>query len=268
MPAQAIHVQAAMLRSGRGHGISDTILTHMPHMRGERTSHWCRGCVLKLTDGELLEDHATGRIRVAAVRTKKSLEVVVPDGQLSLMDSAFEVKDLTPVRVSLVSISAQLMSLLVRDPGLLYRISPDQLEELVCDRLFEMGLEPKRIGASNRKDGGVDIVFWPRAKGSFPFLGAAQVKHHGNQSYAEGPGTVRDFAGAMATHKFSAGLIVTNTSFTPDARWFARKQGQLLRLRDLGDLRRWLRGEFGEEEWREIPSEIELCPGVVVRIRN
>ncbi|MBI5489933.1 MAG: hypothetical protein HY905_21535 [Deltaproteobacteria bacterium] len=39
-------------------------------------------------------------------------------------------------------------------------------------------------------------------------------------------------------------------------------------LRGLTDIRRWLVGNFGDDaEWREIPREIELCPGVIVRIR-
>jgi hypothetical protein len=131
-----------------------------------------------------------------------------------------------------------------------------------------MGFEPKRVGPLTRKDGGVDILFWPKAKGAFPFLGAAQVKHHRNSVTSEGVRTVRDFAGVMAGHPFAAGLIVTNTSFSPDAEWFAREHARLVRLRDFVDIRRWLLGNFSDEaEWREIPRSLELCPGVVVKIR-
>ena len=66
--------------------------------------------------------------------------------------------------------------------SLLHQISPEQFEEFICDRLYAMGLEPKRIGEINRKDGGVDVIFWPRLGGAFPFLGVAQIKHHYNSN--------------------------------------------------------------------------------------
>ena len=41
----------------------------------------------------------------------------------------------------------------------------------------------------------------------------------------------------------------------------------VLRLRDLADLCRWMQDDFvTESEWREIPTEIELAPGVTVAI--
>ncbi len=80
---------------------------------------------------------------------------------------------------------------------------------------------------------------------------------------------MRDFAGAIAGQPFTAGIFVTNTSFTPDARWFAGRQEGLVRLRGFADIRRWMLDDFDDDaEWRELPSSITLCPGVVVRIRD
>ena len=71
----------------------------------------------------------------------------------------------------------------------------------------------------------------------------------------------------MQLHGFNAGLLVTNTSFTPDAEWVAERRALLMRLRDFEDLARWLRDEYPREaEWREIPAEIEMCPGVVIKL--
>lgn len=62
-------------------------------------------------------------------------------------------------------------------------------------------------------------------------------------------------------------MIVTNTSFTADAHWFATNNPTLLRLRDIQDLRRWLKNDFvNEYEWREIPDQIELAPGIHIAI--
>lgn len=172
------------------------------------------------------------------------------------------------LRIELISVSETLSQQMRLDPALIHQLAPDQFEELICERLFAMGFEPRRVGNINRKDGGVDVVFWPREYVAFPFLGAAQVKHHRNPMTKEGPRSVRDFTGAMSAHPFNAGLLVTNTGFTPDATWFAQKNAALLRLRGFRDIQRWLGDNFtDEEEWKEIPSSIELCPGVVIKIR-
>lgn len=221
--------------------------------RGQRTTHWCCKCILA-SDPEP-PDPITGRIRIPAIQV--------------LGASSSSQQTIQPIRIEVVGVASVLTKQLAEDPALVHSISPEQFEEFVCDRLFAMGLEPRRVGAVNQKDGGVDIVFWPRQTSAFPFLGAAQVKHHRNPSFKEEPSTVRDFAGVLSGHPFNAGLIVTNTSFSPDAEWFARHHARLVRLRGFSDIRRWMFGPFDDDdEWREMPSSIELCPGVVIKIRE
>jgi len=126
-----------------------------------------------------------------------------------------------------------------------------------------------RLTGSNRrgKDGGVDIVAYPEGS-AVPFLIGVQAAHH--RTNRKTPvGKVRDFHGVLASSNspFHIGMIVTNTSFTPDAEWFAQNNQKLLRLRDLQDLKRWLREDFvNEHEWREIPDQIELAPGIRIRV--
>lgn len=245
---------------------------HDPHpfarqFRGQPTTHWCRECILASQPGP--KEIPTGRIRVPAVRVlgrplseRQHAALPLEQGEHS------ELPLFKPVQIQVVSVSDALVGWLVQDPSRLHDLTPGEFEQFVCDRLFAMGFEPKQIGSTHQKDGGIDIVFWPRGQVSFPFLGAAQVKHHRDPRRREGSPTVREFAGAISAHPFNAGIIVTNTSFSPDAQWFARAHARLLRLRDFDDIRRWLTGSFGDDaEWREIPSCIELCPGVVVKIR-
>jgi len=225
--------------------------------RGERASHWCRECIL----ASLAEsaDLTGSPFRVPAVRTVRRLGDQPIQTELPLV---------SPVRIEVVTVGDLLVKHLSQDPLLLHSLTPIQFEEFVCDRLFAMGFEPKQIGTSYQRDGGIDVVFWPRDRTTFPFLGAAQVKHHRNPRVKESSPTVREFAGSMAGHPFNVGLIVTNTSFSPDAEWFARERARLVRLRGFDDIRRWLFGHFGDDaEWREIPPSLELCPGVVVKIR-
>jgi hypothetical protein len=217
-------------------------------------------------------DQIKKRFRIPAVRvhppqadSASLFELPLP----SRNSDQLEIEFLKPLRIEVVGIGAILSSKLAEDPSRIHIITPEQFEEFICDRLFAMGFEPCRTGHSNRKDGGIDILFWPRGKVQFPFLCAAQLKHHANPNKKEGPSTVRDFAGVMAGHSFNAGLIVTNTSFTPDAIWFSKQHAKLIRLRDLQDIRRWLYDNFSDDaEWRELPDSIEISPGIFVPIRK
>ncbi len=238
---------------------------HDPHpyarmYRDQPTTHWCYHCI---QGSSPVVEQITGRLRVPIVQVTGERERIKLD-MGPLFESVVE-----PIKVELIGIGPALIEKILADLSLIYQLSPSQFEELICERLYAMGLEPRRIGRTNQKDGGVDVVFWPRLAGAFPFLGAAQVKHHKEPRIKEGPSTVRDFAGVLANNSsFNAGVIVTNTSFTPDAQWFAKERAKLIKLREISDVRRWLKNGFtGEEEWREIPAFIELCPGVTVKIR-
>jgi hypothetical protein len=161
------------------------------------------------------------------------------------------------------------MDRIIRDPSELHKIEPEQFEELILGRLISMGMDAQRVGHTFRKDGGVDIIFLPKERTPFPVLGAVQVKHHLSGSRKIGPAPVREFAEVLKSGPFNAGLLVTNTSFTVDARWVAARHRSLIRLRGFPDLMRWFRGNFADEaEWREIPPSIELCPGVTVDLRT
>lgn len=223
--------------------------------RGQKVTHWCRDCIL--ASQPAAKDTITKRIRVPALRV------------LSQAIDGPNVMRIEPLRVELVGVAALLHKKLAIEPSLVHQLTPEQFEEFVCDRLFAMGLEARRTGATNSKDGGIDVLFWPRQRGAFPFLGAAQVKHHRNPERKEGSSTIRDFYGAISVHPINAGLVVTNTTFSPDAEWFARERAKLVRLRDFSDIRRWILNNFDDEaEWKELPKSIELCPGVIVDVRK
>ena len=116
------------------------------------------------------------------------------------------------------------------------------------------------------KDGGIDIVACS-SRAPFPFLMAVQVKHHKSPEFKTGPDVVRDLLGVIQYTGFNVGVVVTNTTFTPDAKWVAAQRPMLIRLRDIKDIRRWLTNDYLDEfNWQEIPDEIEVCPGVIVRI--
>jgi hypothetical protein len=172
-------------------------------------------------------------------------------------------------RVQLISVTSVLLERLRIDYEEIYNIGPENFEYLIQDRLYAMGFDAERVGHPFRKDGGIDIVFWPRPSFPVPFLGAVQLKHHRSAQTKSGPAAIREMAGVINAQPFHFGLVVTNTTFTPDAEWFASQQQAIIRLRDMSDLKRWIASNFTDEaEWREMPSVLELCPGVTIDLKK
>lgn len=222
--------------------------------RGEEVRHLCVHCVEGLEAKNVL-------IKKRLLQTPRSRDQL----QLSLPFGEAVVR---PTIVQLVGVTRFLEPQLLTDEELrqfLCGLHPEEFEKLVLDRFLAMGMEARRIGHSRAKDGGIDIVFWPGTSNPVPYLGAVQVKHTRSPVKKVGPGAVRDLAGVLHNQPFQVGMVITNTSFTPDAEWFAEQQRSLIRLRGMQDLRRWIAAEFTDEaEWREMPRKIELCPGVTV----
>jgi Restriction endonuclease/XPA protein C-terminus len=173
-----------------------------------------------------------------------------------------------PYTVELVEFSNDLLAWFLEDTERLKQLPPDKFQYLIANRLENMGLSVQLVGDVYRKDGGVDIIAYPNGGCNFPFLLAVQAKHHRTNRKTGAP-DVRDFHGVLTSRvsPFHMGMIVTNTSFTADAQWFADSNQTLLRLRDMKDLSRWMKNDFvNESEWREIPEQIELAPGVTIQI--
>jgi transcriptional regulator with XRE-family HTH domain len=235
-------------------GVGHLYYRHDPHpiarwRRGEPVEYFCYSCV---------------RGSAASAEPPEQLldveQIVLPFGEPAIV---------LPTRVELIDISKALTERILKNPDEIYSIGPSKFEDLVLDRLAEMGLRPQRVGANTyARDGGIDIVFCGPSRCTFPFLGAVQVKHHRSPLIKTGPAPINQLAGVLGRGPFSAGIIVTNTSFTPSARWVASQRPALVRLRDLTDLMRWLKNNFTDAaEWKDIPEEIEVCPGLTVTIR-
>jgi hypothetical protein len=173
-----------------------------------------------------------------------------------------------PYIVTCANFSPQHLQRFVENTERLKQLSPGEFQDLIADRLDHMGLGVQLVGDINRKDGGVDIVAYPNTGCNVPFLLAVQVKHH-RKNRKTGAADVRDLHGVITSRNspFHIGMLVTNTTFTADAKWVAENNKTLLRLRDIQDLCRWLKDDFvNEYEWREIPTQIELAPGIQLEI--
>ena len=180
---------------------------------------------------------------------------------------AFWARRLEQRHVLVIPAASKVIQLLRSSERHMYELHPEEFELFVCDRLTHMGFEVERVGRTCARDGGVDIVACPRDLTEFPFLLAVQAKHHRSPSRKIGPAAVKQLQAVVADLPFHAGLLVTNTTFTPDAQWFAKHRAHIVRLRDIDDLRRWIWDNFlGDQEGREIPDTIEVRPGLMVRV--
>jgi hypothetical protein len=168
-------------------------------------------------------------------------------------------------RVELVDLTPSLIQLLRENPQNMAQLSPMQFEHLVANRLDRMGFDVVLTGGVYTRDGGIDLVATPKQRSLSSFLLATQIKHHQtNQPTTRGD---VDRLLAWKDSVFRMGLIVTNTRFTEDAKWIAAKNSNFIRLREFGDLTRWLQDNFRDAaDWSELPRSIELAPGIVVQI--
>lgn len=213
--------------------------------------HFCRSCSVL---GNWLQD---------PLKAHAPFNQTTSDDRQLILPFAQHIK---PTLVQLVDISDTIWTRIQASQDELCRLNPSQFEEFVLERLRAAGLNAQPVGKTFRKDGGIDIIFTPPRTSLVGYLGAVQVKHHRDPRNKVGPGPVREFEGVLAANRlFSAGMIVTNTTFTPDAKDFAMRSPSNLRLRDFQDLRRWIADHFTDDaEWREIPNRIQLCAGISI----
>jgi len=124
-----------------------------------------------------------------------------------------------PYSVQLVEFPPDLLSWFLVDTERLKHLDPSKFERLIADRLEQMGLDVHIVGNVFRMDGGVDMIAYPKpGLCAVPFMLAVQAKHHRTERKTGSP-DVQRFLGAIRTSRppFHLGMIVTNTSFTPNA---------------------------------------------------
>lgn len=172
-----------------------------------------------------------------------------------------------PYIVEFLQFTPDKLNWLLGDTKRLYNMSPKDFQFLIAERLDKMDFNVQLAGDVMSKDGGIDIIATPK-QSSFPFLFGVQVKHHRSR-ISTGQRDIRDLHGAIAGNQsiFNMGMLVTNTHFSADAHWLADQHKKLLRLRDLQDVKRWLKNDFNNPcDWREIPEEVELTKGVIIQV--
>lgn len=165
----------------------------------------------------------------------------------------------------IVSATVALYHLVRRDLEAINELSPEAFEVLIADCLTRMGMEVRKVGSTYSSDGGVDLIATPQ-NSPFPFLLAVQAKHHRIVNRRTGPGPVKDMHAVLGALPFHAGMIVTNTSFTPDAYWWASRVPGKIQLHDIESIRNWVEERYYSDRLRNMPRTIRLTPSVTVDV--
>jgi hypothetical protein len=240
---------SSLIPQGTYYYRDDNLFDRLKH--GAAARQYCASCILGKDPGEGVASNYS---------SEDPYQLVLPFGEHVII---------YPTRIEVVDVTEALVRRLLCNYDEIYDLSPESFEDLVQGRICAMGYEARRVGDTFGRDGGIDILFWPPRPCPVPFLGAVQVKHHRVRNRKTGPGPVREMAGIMSSRLLQIGMIVTNTSFTADARWFAEHQPAIIRLRDMSDLKRWIASNFTDEaEWREMPVVLELSPGVTINLSH
>lgn len=169
------------------------------------------------------------------------LNALQPFTQSGLLDSSgrplsFESNQFLEVVSKVGFINYRLLNDDRQNPSLLYAIEPREFELLVAELLSEQGFEVDVTRQS--RDGGVDIwIAENRSIGSFKYL--VECKKFSPEKKV-GVKIVREVFGTLQASLATAGLIVTTSYFTHDAKEFAEQVRYKLSLRDYVDIRKWL----------------------------
>jgi transcriptional regulator with XRE-family HTH domain len=176
---------------------------------------------------------------------------------------AWEDKPIIQVR----TLNQAVLKMVKKNPEQIKSLTSEQFELLVAERLDKAGYRVELTGDVNQKDGGIDLIAVPKT-GMVPYMIAVQAKHHYTDRKTGRPAVDRLLSWR---ERFDVGLLVTNTSFTADACFAAMRGNQerapFVRLRDMNDLKRWLMNDFtSTQDWREMPTSVELAPGVMIEV--
>ena len=149
-------------------------------------------------------------------------------------------------------------------------LTATQLQTFVRECFWNMGFRCAEVGSTFARDGGVDHIAISPPSDPFPSVLAVQVTRRKSKV---GPAKIREFAGAIQSQQVSAGIVITNSSFTEEARRWTEKHNethsQRIFLKDIDTLIEWSRGNFSTLQYEnEIKSTLHLCKGVTLSIEE
>lgn len=119
-----------------------------------------------------------------------------------------------------------------QNPKIMYSFSSREFEKMVCELLEKQGYTVKLT--KQTRDGGKDIIIVEKS-----FVGEFCIYVECKKYSADNPISVklvRELYGTVEAEKASAGMLITTSYFTKDAKEFTEKAKHRMTLRDYNDL--------------------------------
>ncbi len=119
-----------------------------------------------------------------------------------------------------------------QNPKIMYSFSSREFEKMVCKLLEKQGYTVKLT--KQTRDGGKDIIIVEKS-----FVGEFCIYVECKKYSADNPISVklvRELYGTVEAEKASAGMLITTSYFTKDAKEFTEKAKHRMTLRDYNDL--------------------------------
>jgi restriction endonuclease Mrr len=175
-------------------------------------------------------------------------------------------KELSQLKETIVTDpTLEIIEWITKDYKNLSKINPEKFEKIIAYLLLKNGYMVKMCGKTYESDGGIDIIAWKID--IVTVIIAVQVKYKYNLKKKVTSGEVRDFVGAMQTcNQFNAGMLVTNSSFSPDSRWIEELGNIKIELKDSEDIQEWLKGNY--ESRKFLDKEIHLNKKKIIRLKE
>jgi len=143
---------------------------------------------------------------------------------------------ITIAKPVIVSANEAMVKALKDHPKDIFRLSPRKYEELIAELLSDMGYEVTLTKAT--RDGGKDILASLKTEcGDFLCLVEAKRYRHDRKI---GVSLVRELYGTLCDFKATSGMLVTTSSYSPDAQIFQQNHQYQLSLRDYTDVAGWI----------------------------
>jgi restriction system protein len=136
----------------------------------------------------------------------------------------------------IVSANEAMVEALKKHPKDIFKLSPRKYEELIAELLDDMGYEVTLTKAT--RDGGKDILASMKTECG-DFLCLVEAKRY-RQDRKIGVSLVRTLYGTLCDFKATSGMVVTTSSYSPDAQAFQQNHQYQLSLRDYTDVARWI----------------------------
>jgi restriction system protein len=119
----------------------------------------------------------------------------------------------------------------------MYDLSPRQFEKIVAELLESKGYEVKISPAT--RDGGVDIYAAEKNDlGSFLYL--VQCKRYAPEHHV-GVGLIRELLGTVELKRATAGILVTSSFFSKDAKELQQQLAYKIGLKDYFGIQKWIK---------------------------